>query len=55
MNGRTNRLALTLSAVVWISSMAATANAQVPPDIEASLRKIGQIVDPGCTAKLTGR
>ena len=26
--------------------------AQVPPDIEASLRKIGQIVDPACTAKL---
>jgi hypothetical protein len=31
---------------------AATARAQVPPDIEAGLRKIGQIVDPGCTAKL---
>ena len=26
--------------------------AQVPPDIEAGLRKIGQIVDPACTAKL---
>jgi hypothetical protein len=26
--------------------------AQVPPDIEAGLMKIGQIVDPGCTAKL---
>jgi Carboxylesterase family len=31
---------------------AATAAAQVPPDIEAGLRKIGQIVDPPCTAKL---
>jgi len=31
---------------------AGTARAQVPPDIEAGLRKIGQIVDPGCTAKL---
>src|ERR1700742_5138941 len=26
--------------------------AQVPADIEAGLMKIGQIVDPGCTAKL---
>ena len=26
--------------------------AQVPPNIEAELRKIGQIVDPPCTAKL---
>src|SRR5689334_15283777 len=26
--------------------------AQVPADIEAGLHKIGQIVDPGCTAKL---
>ena len=31
---------------------AAIAQAQVPPDIEAGLRKIGQIVDPPCTAKL---
>ena len=31
---------------------AAVVSAQVPPDIEASLRKIGQIVDPPCTAKL---
>jgi triacylglycerol lipase len=29
-----------------------TAEAQVPRDIEAGLRKIGQIVDPACTAKL---
>jgi hypothetical protein len=28
------------------------AHAQVPSNIEASLRKIGQIVDPACTAKL---
>ena len=26
--------------------------AQVPADIEAQLKKIGQIVDPACTAKL---
>ncbi|HEY3823708.1 MAG TPA: carboxylesterase family protein [Bryobacteraceae bacterium] len=31
---------------------AGTALAQVPPNIEADLRKIGQIVDPPCTAKL---
>jgi hypothetical protein len=29
-----------------------TAGAQVPPDIEAGLQKIGQVVDPACTAKL---
>ena len=33
-------------------STAAVAQAQVPGDIEAGLRKIGQIVDPPCTAKL---
>jgi triacylglycerol lipase len=35
--------------MAWI---APSASAQVPPNIEAELRKIGQIVDPGCTAKL---
>jgi hypothetical protein len=39
-------------AVVWLASVASVARAQVPPDIEAGLRKIGQIVDPPCTAKL---
>jgi hypothetical protein len=29
-----------------------TLHAQVPAGIEAGLRKIGQIVDPVCTAKL---
>src|ERR1700687_5512784 len=39
--------------VLWITMAAAgIAQAQVPPDIEAGLRKIGQIVDPACTAKL---
>src|SRR5436309_7775241 len=47
-----NRLWLLLCLPVSILSMAATAQAQVPPDIEAGLRKIGQIVDPPCTAKL---
>jgi len=32
--------------------VAASAAAQVPPNIEAELQKIGQIVDPACTAKL---
>jgi hypothetical protein len=43
---------LAFAAVVWIAAAAATAQAQVPPDIETGLRKIGQIVDPPCTAKL---
>src|SRR5438552_18854781 len=37
---------------VLIPAMAATADAQVPLDIAAGLRKIGQIDDPACTAKL---
>src|SRR6476659_3755028 len=41
-----------LCATVLIGWMTSTAQAQVPPDIEAALRKIGQIVDPPCTAKL---
>ena len=41
------------NTVLWITMAAAgIAQAQVPTDIEASLRKIGQIVDPACTAKL---
>jgi triacylglycerol lipase len=39
-------------AVVMASMSAGTAHAQVPPDIEAGLQKIGQIVDPACTSKL---
>ena len=42
----------TVVTVVWMTFVAATVQAQVPPDIEAALRKIGQIVDPPCTAKL---
>src|SRR5438445_7108728 len=41
---------------VWLTALilagAVTAEAQVPPDIATGLRKIGQIVDPACTAKL---
>ena len=32
--------------------VAVPAAAQVPPNVEAELQKIGQIVDPACTAKL---
>src|ERR1700758_5584191 len=42
----------TVSALFVAFGMARTAEAQVPRDIEAGLRKIGQIVDPACTAKL---
>src|SRR6202451_102690 len=42
-------MALALSlAMLWTP----LARARVPADIEVSLRKIGQIVDPACTAKL---
>lgn len=42
-----------LSAFIVIPLLAAAlATAQVPADIEASLIKIGHIVDPACTAKL---
>src|SRR5438874_6163490 len=33
-------------------AVAAPASAQVPANLEAELMKIGQIVDPACTAKL---
>ena len=39
-------------AILAAGAIAAVGHAQVPPDIEAGLRKIGQIVDPPCTAKL---
>src|SRR5436853_6284634 len=39
-------LPVIILAMIW------TAEAQIPRDIEAGLRKIGQIVDPACTAKL---
>ena len=41
------------SAVLWIGfGSVSRVHAQVPADIEASLRKIGQVVDPACTSKL---
>ena len=36
----------------FLPALATIAAAQVPADIETGLVKIGQIVDPGCTAKL---
>jgi hypothetical protein len=39
-----------LGAIALIAPLAA--QAQVPANIEAELKKIGQIVDPACTAKL---
>jgi hypothetical protein len=44
------RRALGLAAAASLAG--ATAYAQVPADIEEGLKKIGQIVDPACTAKL---
>ena len=39
-------------AVAMAVVLPALARAQVPADIAAGLKKIGQIVDPACTAKL---
>ena len=41
-----------LGTIVALFVGAGVAGAQVPSDIEAGLRKIGQIVDPACTARL---
>src|SRR5262245_8484906 len=46
-------LAAALGVAIGIASVTATAvRAQVPDDSYESLKKIGQIVDPACTAKL---
>jgi triacylglycerol lipase len=46
------RLRGALGTIAILGALAVPSPAQVPADIEAGLRKIGQIVDPGCTAKL---
>jgi pimeloyl-ACP methyl ester carboxylesterase len=46
-----NRLFVTLGACV-VAMLATSTSAQVPPDIAEGLKKIGQIVDPACTARL---
>jgi len=48
----TDMRTLHVPALALAALATASLHAQVPPDIEASLRKIGQIVDPPCTAKL---
>jgi hypothetical protein len=50
MNLTAARRALAIAAVLVL--MTTVAHAQVPPDIAEGLKKIGQIVDPACTAKL---
>jgi len=49
---RTPSRTLLLLPILALCIAPGIVQAQVPADIEASLRKIGQIVDPGCTAKL---
>jgi hypothetical protein len=46
------RLAVASLTATALWAPISTAWARVPPKIEAGLRKIGPIVDPGCTAKL---
>ena len=41
---------MTVAVVVWMSVR--MAQAQLPENIVAELRKLGQVVEPGCTAKL---
>src|SRR5881628_3061394 len=52
LSKRKNGTSFASILILFIACIAATAEAQVPPDIAAGLRKIGQIVDPACTAKL---
>jgi triacylglycerol lipase len=48
----TDMRTLSLRACAIAALATATLHAQVPANLEAELRKIGQIVDPPCTAKL---
>ena len=50
MTRRMTTVRYALGAIALIAPLAA--QAQVPANIEAELKKIGQIVDPACTAKL---
>ena len=49
---RRKNLLWTPGALFFLAQGAKTASAQVPPAIEAELRKLGQVVSPACTAKL---
>ena len=46
------RSALGAAVALGLLLSAAPGHAQVPKDIQEGLKKIGQIVDPACTAKL---
>ena len=46
------RSALGAAVATGLLLVAAPTHAQVPKDILEGLKKIGQIVDPACTAKL---
>ena len=48
-------LLLPLGAAGMMVAMTTPLRAEWPANVEAELRKIGQIVDPACTAKLYGR
>ena len=48
----TTRLYALGRAAMIVCGIAGAAQAQVPADIAEGLRKIGQVVDPACTAKL---
>ena len=52
MHRSNNSLLIRLAGLSAAALMAVAAQAQVPPNIYAELKKIGQIVDPACTAKL---
>ncbi len=52
MNSRDFATSFCVALVVAWLAIPVSAHAQVPRDIEDGLRKIGQIVDPACTARL---
>jgi len=51
-NEHAELLSRVMGILLCVCAVVVTAQAQVPADIEAGLHKIGQIVDPPCTAKL---
>src|ERR1700687_538745 len=53
MKKNTNAARMAVATVVAaIFMVAGIAQAQLPPQVEAELRKLGPVVEPGCTAKL---
>src|SRR5262245_33699218 len=49
---RSKNLLSALAAVALFVGMAAKVQAEWPANVEAELRKLGRVVEPGCTAKL---